>query len=382
MEMSDQSIIILGASTRAAAVSALRAGWSPWCADLFADADLERVATVRKIASDQYPDGLLGALRDAPAGPVMYTGALENRPDLIARIDRPLWGNPPDVVRAIRSPRRWTQCLRDGGFPCPTVADAPAGHGRWLLKPRRSAGGFGIQGYVGQRFDSHTHFLQEHIDGLPCSGIYIGFGDDAAFLGATGQLIGTHWLNAPGFQYAGNIGPLPLEAEAYFRWQALGTTIARAFGLRGLFGIDAIVRDSVPWPVEINPRYPASLEILERSLGEPWLLWHRDAFNLHRSAGGSPASTHAGGPPAQRVHGKAILYARHTCTFPQPGPWEASLVRGIDLDRTEYADIPHPGDVIDAGRPVMTLFAAGTTVDECEAMLKEKADALARRLWG
>src|SRR5262245_5672928 len=108
-------MIIVGASARAAAMSALRAGWSPWCADLFADADLERIAPVRRIASDEYPDGLIDTLKDAPAGPWMYTGALENRPDLIARVDRPLLGNSADGVRAVRKPELWTECLQTSG---------------------------------------------------------------------------------------------------------------------------------------------------------------------------------------------------------------------------------------------------------------------------
>src|SRR5438552_2312821 len=117
-----RDVILIGASTRAAATSALRAGWMPWCADLFADADLERIATVRQAPMATYPHGLLDALADAPHAPVMYTGALENWPDLIAKIDRPLWGNPPTVLRAIRSPERWTQCLRMFGVPCPVVS--------------------------------------------------------------------------------------------------------------------------------------------------------------------------------------------------------------------------------------------------------------------
>ncbi|MBI3759225.1 MAG: ATP-dependent carboligase, partial [Deltaproteobacteria bacterium] len=175
----EQPIVLLGASTRSAAASALRAGWTPWCADLFADADLQRIAAVCRVPIEAYPHGLIDALQGAPAGPVLYTGALENRPDLIARIDRPLWGNPPDVLRAIRSPECWTQCLRDAGLPCPAMSREPVDKGSWLLKPDKSAGGFGIRLFVGQPFDPRTHFLQERIEGLACSGIYVGFGDDA-----------------------------------------------------------------------------------------------------------------------------------------------------------------------------------------------------------
>src|SRR5262245_54918068 len=101
-----RTIVIVGASARAAAFSALRAGLAPWCADLFADADLAARCQAVAIPADQYPHELPKILRQAPPGPWMFTGGLENRPKLIDRIarDRPLWGYPPARLRAVRDP--------------------------------------------------------------------------------------------------------------------------------------------------------------------------------------------------------------------------------------------------------------------------------------
>ena len=44
-----------------------------------------------------------------------------------------------------------------------------------------------------------------------------------------------------------------------------------AFGLAGWFGVDFILRDGIPWPVEINPRYTASVEIHELASGRSLL---------------------------------------------------------------------------------------------------------------
>ena len=52
-------LAILGASARAAAQSAIRAGLSPWCADLFADRDLCAMASVARCERHDYPHGLL-----------------------------------------------------------------------------------------------------------------------------------------------------------------------------------------------------------------------------------------------------------------------------------------------------------------------------------
>jgi predicted ATP-grasp superfamily ATP-dependent carboligase len=337
---------------------------------------------VRKVPIDAYPHGLLDALAHAPQAPVIYTGALENRPDLIAKIDRPLWGNPPDVLHAVRSPERWTRCLLESGLPCPAISTEPTDVGLWLLKPRKSAGGFGIHAHDGQLFEARSHFLQEWIDGQPCSAVFLGTGGQVSLLGVTQQLIGTPWLNASGFHYAGSIGPLPLDPTTEERWRRLGHVLGQAFSLQGLFGVDAIVRDGVPWPVEINPRYTASVEILERGQGVSALAMHRDAVTADIRSHTLTPGLSPGGRGEQGVWGKAILFARRTFDFPADGPWLAALEPGVGVDQVEFADIPHAGEIIDQGRPVLTLFASAPTVAECAVKLQEKAQALDRRLWG
>ena len=136
-----EHLLIVGASARAAAFSALRAGLRPECADLFADADLRARCPVWPVAAEGYPRSFLDlpALRDP--GPWMYTGGFENRPDLIdalARRRQSLWGNPAGVLRRVRSPFEVCGALRAAGLPCPVAwaGDTPPAEGRWLLKPR------------------------------------------------------------------------------------------------------------------------------------------------------------------------------------------------------------------------------------------------------
>ena len=45
------------------------------------------------------------------------------------------------------------------------------------------------------------------------------------------------------------------------------------------------------------------------------------------------------------------------------------------------ADLPHPGERIDAGRPILTLFADGADVDSCLGELRASAAALEARLY-
>src|SRR5260370_1930565 len=144
-----QTVFILGASTRAAAHSAIRAGFSPICADLFADADLRTCARVIEVVD--YPRGLIAAAAAAPAVPWMYTGGLENHPGLVARIlaSRPLWGNGPDVLHRIRDPWYVRHLLDEAGLPSldvwPRHSAPPGADGRWMIKPLHGAAGRGIR---------------------------------------------------------------------------------------------------------------------------------------------------------------------------------------------------------------------------------------------
>ena len=182
----------------------------------------------------------------------------------------------------------------------------------WLVKPRRSAGGAGIRPWRGERFGPHEN-CQEYVEGVPCSALYVGRHDaSATFLGATRQLIGKSWLHAGGFQYCGNIGPLKLTTVAHKCLLQLGDLLSKDFALRGLLA-RTLPQGDTPWPVEVNPRYTAGMEVLERSAGQSFFLQHCSEF----TAASLPMLAAA---DFSRVHGKAILFAEcvFTCSKARP----------------------------------------------------------------
>jgi hypothetical protein len=115
---SKPTLLIVGASARAAAQSAIRAGYQPWCADLFADSDLRAIVPdARRCPADQYPNGLANLIREAPEAPWIYTGGLENHPRLIGKMKhlRLLLGNGPVALRLCRNPFLVQEVLRREG---------------------------------------------------------------------------------------------------------------------------------------------------------------------------------------------------------------------------------------------------------------------------
>ena len=133
-----------------------------------------------------------------------------------------------------------------------------------------------------------------------------------------------------GFRYAGNLVPLDGPAAARREIGAIADALSREYGLRGLNGFDFILRDDRPVVVEVNPRYCASMELLERASG-------RSVFALHLAAC-------RGELPARRRRAHGDLGEGDRLRFPDrhgPDPTEW-LARGI-------RDVPHPGEVIHAG---------------------------------
>jgi predicted ATP-grasp superfamily ATP-dependent carboligase len=158
-------------------------------------------------------------------------------------------------------------------------------------------------------------------------------------------------------------GVLDSEEGLLARAGAMAQAAAREFGLVGLNGIDFIARGGEPWPIEVNPRYSASMELHEPHSGP-------SLFELHADACGGrlPAA-----PPSPRrgVLGKAVVFARRNVTPGETRAW---------LRDPAIADIPHPGERIRRGRPICTVFAEGESADACLRRLVSKAACIYRAI--
>lgn len=395
-----RTLVILGASSRAAAFSALRAGLKPFCADCFADADLAAGCVVRRVES--WPDDLLSLEAEFPPGPWMYAGGVENHPSLVEQLSsqRPLLGNRGQSLRAARDPFHVRQLLEQAGIACPRVeqlADGLNVNGAWLRKSRRSAGGFGVSDFHGSAAGSSDDYFQQWIAGLPCSAAYIAAHGRAQLIGFAEQIMcGPHGRDR--FRWAGAVGPLPCSAALERLLVRLGGLLAESLGLIGLFGVDgilvppsplvgeassrgvgyachaqedmvggayptlfgqsragvsdALLADGVFWPVELNPRYTGSMEIYERASG-------RSMAGEHVAACLTGELPESATPRSSAWHAKLVLFAESAADI------DDALVRWI-MERNAtsewpmIADIPRAGSAVAAGEPLLTVFAAGS----------------------
>jgi len=360
-------ILIVGVSARGLAESAVRSGLGHRiiAVDYFGDFDLQLLCENRSIKRDlglPYDvRHLITASRDLTFDMLAYVASLENHPSAveILRRGKPVLGNSVAVLSSVRDPIRLFGFLEQAGIPAPKIALSPKTFDpdprtRWLRKPVRSGGGHEIAVHVPGVHLGPGMFLQEYLDGLPCAAVFAANGLDCCLLGISEQLVGEKEFGAGGFRYCGSIlGPVvPGKAG----WRALVESvhhivraITREFHLVGVNGMDFILKGGAVYPLEVNPRYTASMELAERAYGI-------NIFDAHVAAcQGRLSAFDLGAQSAPDFLGKAILFATGDLVFHNPRWWYERGAR----------DLPFEGEHIARGKPICTVFSRGRTRPEC-----------------
>lgn len=354
------SVTLVGASTRAMAWSATRAGENPLCLDLFTDSDLLTLPGVTALRLTDWPPEELPTL--LPQGiPWAYGGGLENHPGLLTWCANraPLWGNWGRALREARFPKRWQQSLRRADVSVPDLAVRPPEGEKadWMLKPYQGAGGRGVQPWpVGETVSAYRCFAQRRVEGRNASAVFAVGTDQVQLLGLTEQWVGQPWLHARGYGYCGSVGPLETGPAIQTQLEKLGGALM-GMGLRGVVGVDLILDDDHAWVIEINPRWPASVEVLERAAGFSAWAWHRWGCG-----GGERPEPSAPTVPGERTVAKAILFAPADLTFPESWP----------VDCQAWADVPAAGEKIPEGSPVLTCLASALADGLCRRLIVER----------
>ncbi len=349
------TIAVVGASARAAAFSLLRAGYKVVAADLFADADLAQHCPTTRIVS--YPEGFAPWLAETECDAWMYTGALENYSELVDRLSslRPLMGHQGDVLRRVRDPLQLQSVLNQFELSFPTTVaggGSRSSDNNLIGKSYCGSGGSGVGTCAG------ANYLQRKVRGMQLSALFRG----SQLLGVTRQLVGEHWAGASKYKYCGSIGPWELTADCAHQVQHLGNVLNAKFDLTELFGVDLILQRNRVWTIEVNPRYTAAVEIVERAHGIT-------VFNEHGTQ-----------TPSTPV-GKAVLFAK------APLVVDAAMSARLREQSGKMpwpllADIPMPGTEISLGQPILTLFASASSCEAVQRRLQQRVNKIEQLLYG
>lgn len=369
--------------------------------DAFGDLDQHKSVRALSLGRSFTARAAADAGRSIECDAVVYLSTFENHPKAVSALaaGRALWGNAPEVLRRVRDPLLVAQALRDRGCAVPEVHLAPDVHvmpdpyvapdpyvvsrfrrpsiqprhevrlkpnTTWLVKPLASGGGHRVQPWRGAAGLPNGCYLQELVDGTPGSVVFVASGGRAVPIGVSRQLIGDRTFGAAGYRYCGNIlagaGDTG-DAALMDRAGTLACAVAEEFGVVGVNGVDFVARDGVPYAIEVNPRWCASMELVERAYGLSVFGAHAAAcatsvlpeFDLLRARRGAAAV------------GKAVVFARRDVAVGDTREWLADA---------SVRDVPQPGERILAGQAVCTVFAAGREAASCHAALARRAEGV------
>jgi predicted ATP-grasp superfamily ATP-dependent carboligase len=251
-----------------------------------------------------------------------------------------------------------------------TRVDVPAelaNSKEWLLKPFHSGGGHGVRTWAPGAHVSAGVYAQERIGGVPASIVFVAAGGRSVPLGVSRQLIGEAAFGASEFRYCGNVlasaADEVLTDSVVQSMTALAACVTEQFGLIGLNGIDCIIRDDVPYAIEVNPRWCSSMELVEQHYGV-------SIFGVHATAcreGVLPDFDLRSVRRDRMAIGKAIIFASTDATLGDTRAW---------LTDETVRDVPQPGERFSTGQPICTIFATGVDAAACRAALSRRADAL------
>ena len=378
-------ILAAGLSVRAMVESAVHSGYPVIALDAFGDSDVRALAETKSLHSDSHVRYSAKALFEAAAeldfDSIAYTSDLENHPEVLDQfgINHRIVGNLPKTIRSVRHWPALFSGLRQAGYHVPETifpgtGSLPDPDRQWLVKPLLSGGGHGVSFWRGKMPADKPSMIQQYLPGKPCSASFVANGSECVVLGITGQLIGLNQVGAAGFRYCGNILPLPETLDAGKRdaileqVRGVASFLTGEYRLTGVNGFDFILDKDQVWLTEVNPRYSASMELIEHA-------YRLSIFHLHVQAcidGGLPEFDLESHIHSGAFFGKCILFSQKDSTAPDTRDWLS----------WELRDIPATGADLPRGGPVCTMLAGGNSYDETLAGLIRKAGVLKELIYG
>lgn len=291
-------IYVVGASGRAAAESVRQTGLRAIVLDLYADADSGD--QVDLLIVESYPESILDQLSQQPPGWILLAGGMEHYPDLVTSLEEwhRLIGPNVTQLKQLRDLRFLSNSLAKSiklKFPTTIISDRErlisadndsiaissakkvlrSSEPVWLKKSWRGCGGFHIEEFRGtlpsKEIDFSTSYLQQKLFGRSIGSVFYCRSSQIELLGvvdaisqATHESLVGPQPELPRMAYRGSYGPTEISDELRDAMCEWIRELTRAIDYSGLLQVDWIVDNlDQAWLLEINPRWTASMEIIE-----------------------------------------------------------------------------------------------------------------------
>ncbi|MDH3637157.1 MAG: ATP-grasp domain-containing protein [Gammaproteobacteria bacterium] len=334
-------LLVVAASARTLARSAVRADRNVTAIDGFGDLDTRRSAhRYRYVALG--PQGfdrttLIQTLNRHPGHTLVYGGGLEWTPDLLVglRNDIEVAGNAPEVLQTLTDAERLFAELTRLVIPYPEVRHSPPNDdGAWLSKRAAACGGGHVRWWqAGEPHDAGRYF-QRYAAGTPYSVVFLA--NRHAF-----RVVGWNTLLGPderlGFRYRGAINRADaLDARARIEVHGWIHRLVMTLGLVGLNGIDFVLTTQGPLLIDLNARPPATMSLYDPE-------YPHGLVQAHIEAGWGILPTT---PQTHPVRAHEVVPAPRRLTIPAGFCWPDWC-----------ADIPAAGTRVPESAPVCSVLA-------------------------
>jgi len=382
IETGVHNVLVIGMDVVSLATSAKRSGYKVYAVDYFGDQDLERVCRERlsivkqipgmscgQISTNFDPEALLElatALLEKNAIDVaLLSTGLDDSQDVLCELNDviPILGNHPRTIERIRDKMKFFQELKRLGIPHPETGIAEdleearkkvkeVGY-PIVVKPSRGFGGIGIRKVQDHKELKQTFqdaslidqrvLIQNYISGTPASTSLISTTNKTITLTVNEQLLGVDKVGQEEpFGYCGNVVPLMTKRSVINKCKDIAERITSHFDLVGSNGIDFVIsKEGTPYVVEVNPRFQATLECVERSLGINMVEAHMRAC----LQGKLPTIVRESAVFCTRL----ILFAPQLSIVPDLSAWH------------DVRDMPMPEVIVERGEPFCSIVVEGTS---------------------
>ena len=342
-------VLVAGFATRHVATSAHNAGYEVHSVDSFCDLDLAAVTESRTRFTEL--SELQGAVEDVCRRMhfdiIAATSCAESLD--LSSVGQKICGSDPKVAAYFLDKKNIQDFFEKNGIPCPKIL--PKGVCPAMIKPCSGAGGWRNKRAENARdeeewcslWENEPYIRQELVEGVPCSVSCISDGKKAVAVSFNEQLLrGGSGERAYGFSGAVTPFKHPLESEIV---RCAERAVALS-GCVGSVGVDFVAAADRFWAIEINPRFQATMDVVEKACGINLFQAHVDA-----SRGILP---HAYTGEYRQYAARKVIFADRDMTVKDDLLKCGDVAAGI-------ADIPAPGTVIEEGGAVLSVYGEGAS---------------------
>jgi len=396
-----ENLLLVGLDLVAMAKSAKAAGFRVYAADYFGDYDLVKIcdgcrAIIKQEAEKScgkierhfepknFVDLVKAFLKEASVDALLLSSGLDDSFEVLEELNElvPILGNKPEVFRKVRDKPEFFKELKrlnllypktiivesledakkaakDIGYPVvvkPSKGFAGVGI-RKALNPRELKESFGVASSIDRKV-----LIQEYIAGVNASISFISSVNQVEVLTINEQLLGLKELGQrEPFGFCGNIVPLDISSKTFQECHEAAEKITSHFRLLGSNGIDFILsEEEKPYVIEVNPRFQATFECIERAL-------NLNIIEMHVKA--------CLNEPLPHFTRKIGKYCTRLILFSK-GQVKVGNLTGLSYVR----DVPFPEVIIEEGEPLCSVIAEAESRESSFKKALEKAEFIYRNL--